>query len=293
LLPALREAGRIAAAARGFGAARIVAGATVAGVCAAVEDEIERLGGGLAFPAQSSRNAVAAHYCPGPRDPTRYEEGDLAKLDLGVHVDGWVVDTALTVNVGGSSGNARLVAATDAALAAAVAAAGPGVAVSVLSAEIARVIADHGLRPVRNIGGHGVGRFVVHCPPAVPNVPEHSSAVLRPGSVIAIEPFATDGEGLVAETGRAEVFRVDPRHEIGDGLGAPELLAALRAFRGLPFARRQLRRFPEAEVEACLERLASTRILSRYAPLVEVSGRKVAQTEHTIAVLEDGVVVLT
>ena len=64
-------------------------------------------GGGLAFPVQSSRNHMAAHYCPWPDDPTAYQAGDLAKLDLGVHVDGWVVDTALTVNVGAAREPAR------------------------------------------------------------------------------------------------------------------------------------------------------------------------------------------
>lgn len=292
MLEALREAGRIAAAARGFGAARIAAGARLADVCAAVEDEIERRGGGLAFPVQTSRNAVAAHYCPGPGDDTRYADGDLAKLDLGVHVDGWVVDTAISVNVGGGAENARLIEATDAALRAAIAAAGPGVAVHTLSARIEKTVAGLGARPVRNIGGHGVGRFVVHCAPSIPNTPDQGKAALREGSVVAIEPFATLGQGLVTETGEAQVFRVDPRRD-ATGVAAPELIEAVRGFRGLPFSRRQLRRFPPAAVDEALAALSARGALSAYAPLVEVSGRNVAQTEHTVAILADGAEVLT
>ncbi len=292
MLEALREAGRIAAAARGFGAARIVAGARLADVCAAVEDEIERRGGALAFPVQTSRNAVAAHYCPGPGDETLYEDGDLAKLDLGVHVDGWVVDTAQSVNVGGKPRNARLIQATDAALRAAIAAAGPGVPVQTLSAEIEKTVTGLGVKPVRNIGGHGVGRYVVHCAPAIPNAPDHSKAVLREGSVVAIEPFATEGQGLVSESGAAQVFRMDPRSS-ADGAAAPALLGAIRDFRGLPFSRRQLRRFAPQAVEEALEALAAQGALSAYAPLIEVSGRPVAQTEHTVAILADGAFVLT
>lgn len=292
MLEALREAGRIAAAARGFGVARIVAGARLAEVCAAVEDEIERRGGALAFPVQTSRNAVAAHYCPGPGDETRYADGDLAKLDLGVHVDGWVVDTAQSVNVGGKPKNARLIAATDAALRAAIAVAGPGVPVHTLSAEIEKTVTGLGVKPVRNIGGHGVGRFVVHCAPAIPNAPDHSKAVLREGSVVAIEPFATEGQGLVSETGEAQVFRMDPRRS-ADGAATPALLAAIEGFRGLPFSRRQLRRFAPALVDDALKALSGLGVLSAYAPLVEVSGRNVAQTEHTVAILADGAEVLT
>lgn len=292
MLEPLREAGRIAAAARGFGAKRIVAGARLFDVCSAVEAEIVRLGGGAAFPVQSSRNEVAAHYCPAPSDETRYAEGDLAKLDIGVHVDGWVVDTALTVSVGEHAANARLVAATEAALRAAIAVAGPGVPVSRLSAEIEATVRACGFKVVRNIGGHGVGRWMVHGPPPIPNTPDASTTVLEVGAVVAIEPFATEGAGLVAERGRAELFRLDPRHPGGAAV-PPALLAAIQGFRGLPFSRRQLGAFAADAVEEALKILAVVGGLGAYAPLVEISGRPVAQTEHTIAVLRDGVEVLT
>jgi methionyl aminopeptidase len=261
-------------------------------VCAAVEDEIAKRGGRPAFPAQSSRNEVAAHYCPAPDDDSVYAPGDLAKLDLGVHVNGYVVDTALTVSVGGEARGERLIEATRAALAGAIAAARAGVPVSQLSAAIESAIRSRRAKPIRNIGGHGVGRWTVHCPPAIPNVPENGAPLLRAGGVIAIEPFATDGDGLVGERGRAEVFRFDPRHP-GDKAVAPALLDTLRALRGLPFSRRQLSGFaPEAVTEA-LRVLAVSGALQAYPPLVETSGMPVAQTEHTLLIGEDGAEVLT
>ena len=143
-LEKLREAGRVAAAARDHGAALIVAGARVRDVCEAVEEEIRRRGAHPAVPTQSSRNQVAAHYCPSPEDETTYAEGDLAKLDVGVHIDGYVVDTALTVNVGDTPWNRRLVSAARAALDAAIAAASPGVEVRRLSAAIEKALRDFG-----------------------------------------------------------------------------------------------------------------------------------------------------
>jgi methionyl aminopeptidase len=292
MIGSLREAGRIAAAAREAGARMIVAGARVLDVCAAVEDEIVRRGGRPAFPAQSSRNEVAAHYCPPPGDETRYTDGDLAKLDLGVHVDGYVVDTAASVSVGGHPEAQRLIDATEAALAAAIAVAGAGVPIERLSAAIEAAIRSHGARPVRNIGGHGVGRWTVHCPPPIPNVPESRSQLLVDGGTIAVEPFATHGSGLVAERGRAEVFRFDPRHP-GDNGVLPGILDALRALRGLPFSRRQLAAFPLAAVDEALKVRAVVGALQAYAPLVELSGKPVAQTEHTLLIRENGVEVLT
>lgn len=291
-LSALRRAGRVAAAARRFGAERIAAGARIRDVCEAVDREIARLQAAPAFPTQSSRNAIAAHYCPSPEDETRYAHGDLAKLDIGVHVDGWVVDTALTVNVGGSPENRVLVEAAEAALAAAVASSAPGVAIGRLSAVIAEALASRGVRPMANLCGHGVGRWLVHCPPPIPNVVDGTPGVLQPGMVVAIEPFATDGPGNVAEAGPAEVFRVPPEREDGSGLDG-EVFGAIRALRGLPFARRQLAGFPRDRVEGVLRALWERGHLDAYPPLREALGRPVAQAEHTLYVGEDGVEVVT
>lgn len=288
----LREAGRVASVARQLGARLIVAGARVRDVCEAVEAEIRRLGGQAAFPTQSSRNEIAAHYCPGPEDDTAYQDGDLAKLDVGVHLDGYVVDTALTVSVGKRPENQRAIGAARAALEAAVRLAGPDVEVRRLSQAIERTIRSHGLRPVRNLCGHGVGRWTVHCPPAIPSVASASRARLPLGAVVAIEPFATDGEGVVEERGAAEVFRLDPRKLIPADLD-DEVTAAIQAFRGLPFSRRQLRDQSRKNVERTLAALLERGALMAYAPLVETSGRPVAQAEHTIYIGASGAEVLT
>jgi len=291
-LEKLREAGRVAAVARNLGAARIVPGASLREVCEDVEAEILRRGAHPAFPAQSSRNHVAAHYCASPEDDTRYAEGDLAKLDIGVHIDGFVVDTAVTVNVGGRRQNEKMVEAARAALDAAIAQAGPGVPVSRLSAVIEAMIRSYGLRPMRNLCGHGVGRWTVHCPPPIPNVPDGEPTRLPEGSVVAIEPFATDGQGLVAERGNPEVFRLDPARDPGNGVD-PAVLATMQSFRGLPFARRNFAQHPRLRVEEALATLLARGALHGYAPLVETSGSLVAQAEHTVYIGAEGVEVLT
>jgi methionyl aminopeptidase len=291
-LELLRVAGRIAAEARREGAALVVPGARVRDVCAAVEDAIRRRGGGLAFPVQSSRNAIAAHYCPSPEDETVYEDGDLAKLDVGVHVDGWVVDTAVTVNVGGRAANQPLIDAARAGLDAAIAEAGPGRAVRRLSAVIDAAIRARGFQTVRNLCGHGVGRWVVHCPPPIPNAPDDSTDRLQAGMVIAIEPFATDGAGRVTERGAAEVFRAEGPLRGVPG-GDPEVLDAIADLNGLPFARRQLAHLDRARVESTLRALAAARALAAYPPLVDIAGRRIAQAEHTLYVGTEGIEVLT
>ena len=290
-LDALRVAGRIASAVRTAGVALVLPGARLLDVCASVEDHIARLGGQAAFPVQTSVNEVAAHDCPGPDDQRRYARGDLAKLDIGVHLDGWVVDTAITIEVGTPATRHALILAAREALEAGIAAAGPDVLVRSLSAAIAAAIRAAGFRPMRNLCGHGVGRYTVHCPPAIPNEPDEGHERLRAGSAVAIEPFATDGPGLVGELGVAEVFRVDPHFDATQP-GFEPVLAQIRALRGLPFARRQLRG-ERVLLEATLDWLRGRRALGAYPPLVEATGQRVAQAEHTLWIDANGVEVLT
>jgi methionyl aminopeptidase len=294
-LGSLREAGRVAADARELGRLAVVAGASVRETCQLVEAEIRRLGGELAFPVQASCNQFAAHCCPSPEDATLFADGDLAKLDIGVHVDGWVVDTATTVSVGDRPENRRMVTAVVTALEAALAAVEPGVPIRRIAGVIELAIRRHGLEPMHNLCGHGVGRFTVHCPPAIPNLvlPDTDPGVLVPGQVVAIEPFASAGAGLVREVGPAEVFRLAPESQ-GEGAGVDRrVVESLRAFRGLPFARRHLGQHPRGVVETTLEALLEQGVLTAYSPLVETQGKPVSQAEHTIAITDDGIEVLT
>ena len=126
--------------------------------------------------------------------------------------------------------------------------------------------------------------------------PEHGADSnadrLLEGAVVAVEPFATDGKGEVVERGQAEVFRLDPRRATGTA-GSPEVVAAMRRFNGLPFARRQLAQFPRPSVEETLRALRAAGHLGVYPPLVEAQQRKVAQAEHTLYLGPEGVEVLT
>lgn len=293
-LQCFREAGRILARARSIGAPLIRPGTTIREVTEAVEAEIRRLGALPAFPAQSSRNHIAAHYCASPNDALCYEAGDVVKLDIGAAVDGYVCDTAISVNLGDGARGDTLIAAAKAALDAAIAKAGPGMSVNEIGAAIGRTIRSFGVNPVANLTGHGVGRWKVHTAPQIPNVAERGSgARLEVGTVCAIEPFATDGAGHVEEHGRPEVFmrtskRPKPSKEID-----PAVLTAIESWNGLPIARRYFREFDPRKVEETLLGLSKQGCLVRYPPLCEAPGTMVAQFEHTLLISADGVEVLT
>ena len=134
-----------------------------------------------------------------------FKKDDLVKLDIGVHVDGYVADTAVTADLGN---NKDLVDASKNAVLEALKLATPGRRVS----EIGKVIHDEitklGFSPVKNLSGHGVGKFIIHGPPSIPNYEIGENIILEEGMVIAIEPFASKGIGMIHETETSNIFMV-------------------------------------------------------------------------------------
>ena len=181
-----RRAGKIAAACREWARGAIRPGVELRFVLETIESMIREAGAAPAFPAQTSRNECAAHYCSSPEDTMVYEEGDVVKVDMGVHVDGWIADTACTVDLSDGGKNADLIGASADALAAAISLVEPGRPVSEIGAAVERTITKAGFEPVRNLTGHGLDRWKVHCAPQIPSYGERGGQRLEEGSVIAI-----------------------------------------------------------------------------------------------------------
>ena len=291
-LECFRAAGRIASECREWAKANIRPGVQVRYVLETVEAMIRERGAAPGFPAQSSRNSVAAHYCSPPDDEMTYEAGDCVKVDIGVHVDGYIADTAATVDLSADGRWKGLIQASSDALAAAIATVGDGVSVGDIGAAVERTIVAAGYSPVRNLTGHGLGRWKVHTPPQIPNQAERGGMRLKQGMVFAIEPFACDGRGYITERGRAEVFMMVRPPFRAKGLDRP-LLRDIESWRGLPIARRYFPDHDPAVLEETLSKLVRQGSLMRYPPLVEEEGVMVAQTEHSIFLGPDGVEILT
>jgi len=291
-LDCFRRAGRIVKECRDWAAQNIRPGVEVRHILETVEGMIRERGGEPGFPAQSSRNHVAAHYCSAPGDTLCYEEGDCVKVDIGAHVEGYVADSATSVDLSPSERWTPLIRSSADALAAAIATIEKNVAVGDLGAAIERTIVGAGFQPVRNLTGHGLGRWKVHTPPQIPNYGERGGGILTEGMVFAIEPFASTGRGYIREEGKAEVFMMvrPPRKAKGLDRG---VLKAIDSWRGLPIARRYFTHLDSEAVETTITKLARQGSLVRYPPLVEEEGVMVAQTEHTLYLGPEGVEVLT
>ncbi|HSQ92869.1 MAG TPA: type II methionyl aminopeptidase [Methanoregula sp.] len=286
ILDKYRESGIIAAKILRDGAKEIRIGASYLEVVESIESRVSEEGARLAFPLNLSLNEDAAHDTASHGDPRVFARGDVAKLDIGVQVDGYIADTATTVDLGV---NSLLVEASRQALEAAISIIRPGVKVGELGMAVQSEIESRGYRPISNLTGHGLDRYILHRSPTIPNVGIKGGVTLEEGMVFAIEPFATTGSGHVTEKTRREIYsQISPKPVRIPAARA--VLEEIRERRGLPFARRWLN---EKKLDLALSNLLRSQVLHVYPVLSDIPGSLVSQAEHTIIVTAEGCIVTT
>src|SRR3989475_4767923 len=185
----LLRAGRISREARERAVPLIKEGALLLDVAEEVEDLMRKRGAKPAFPTCISIDHVAAHYSPTHDDTLRFRHGNVVKLDLGAQLDGWIADTAVTVEVGTRNWT-ELVRASELALQTAIEAVHSGVSTRAIGEGIQRAIEAHGYRPVRNLTGHTIERYLLHAGKSVPNI-AHGHDFLEAGEGVPIRPVAS------------------------------------------------------------------------------------------------------
>jgi methionyl aminopeptidase len=195
-----------------------------------------------------SVNEEIVHGIGGAR---RLQYGDLVKIDVGIIIDGWVGDSAMTFAVGAPDEDGRrLMEATRQSLWDGIREARSGRRLGNVSHVIEQTIIKAGMGVVREFVGHGVGRSL-HEDPQIPNFgPKGSGPRLRPGMVLAIEPMVnlgtasikmmSDGWTVVTADGKPschmehtvlvtddepEILTPRPGLEIPDGIGSAPLAA--------------------------------------------------------------------
>lgn len=250
-----------------------------------VESKIVELGGKPAFPCNISINSDAAHFTPKRNDERVFKEGDIVKIDIGAHIDGYIADTAITVDLGDHD---DLVECAKRALENAIDVVYAGVNTSEIGAVIEDTIREFGFKPIVNLTGHGLEPYVAHAPPTIYNVRVEKGVELREGMVVAIEPFATDGVGRVVERGECEIFSLVAIKKLRLKREREFLEFIVNEYKTLPFARRWI-----DVSDVIIARLVKQRVLRSYPVLTEVGGGLVSQFEHTLIVEEDGARVIT
>ncbi len=277
------KAGKIASQVRREGAKKFVPGASALELMDFCEKRIIELGGQIAW-AQMALNETAAHFCPEEADKTVLKEGDIAKIDIGVHQDGYIADNAMTVIVGKTKEHQDLVKAAQNSLRAAIKLVEPGRQLWELGEAQLSEAEAMGFTTVRNLCGHTLDQYKVHGGISIPTYNNKEKTELKEGWQIAIEPFVTNGKGLIKEKAPATIFMVEQVRGVRTPY-ARKILDEVKLLRGMPFTSRWLtRKYGRGPTALGLRELQQSGIVRAYPPLVEVANGLVSQFEHSMIV---------
>ena len=290
ILKKYTRAGEITREAREYGVSQAKAGGSALELANSIEDLIRRRGGECAFPVNIGVNEVAAHYTPSKETDIRFRQGDVVKIDVGAHVDGYPADTAATVEIG-TRNHAALIASAKDALAVCIEMVAPGTPISAMGAAVARTVTAAGFKPVSNLTGHSMERFNLHAGLSIPSIETRDRAVVQEGMILAIEPFATVGAGKVSGKGRGSIFRI-----VRERRSSPDVQAMFDKIRArfgpFPFAGRWCDQL-DHDAGALVQKMYRLGIIMSYPVLTDVAGGVVAQAEHSVLVTSNGCRILT
>jgi methionyl aminopeptidase len=256
-------------------------GANILEIAEAIEKKIFEVGAKPAFPVNIGINEVAAHYTPSLDDKTVIKEGDMVKIDIGLHVDGYISDNAFTVFVGKSSH--PMIEVAKKAVEEARKVLRENVKIKEISEVIENTVTSSGFKVIRNLTGHFIDRYVVHGI-SIPNVKNDINIPIPKGQAVAIEVFVTNGSGWVKESSEVQIFQFkeDRGSRMREGKKIIEI--AKKDFEGLPFAKRWLKDIPIMKLELAIKDLIERGCLIDYPVLKEDSNSLVAQWEESFIV---------
>lgn len=255
-----------------------------------IEKKIIELGGKPAFPTNLSINEIAAHYTPSYDDKTLAY--GLLKIDLGVHVDGWIADTAFSVDLENSEENRKLIEASEKALENTIKIFKKGATLGNIGKEIQKTIESYKTNPIVNLSGHSMMKYDLHAGITIPNIDNKSDEEIEEG-LFAIEPFATFGNGKIYDGKKSEIYIIVQRRAIRNPIAREILDFIENEYKTLPFCSRWIVKKFGTKSLLALRQLEQEGIIHRYEQLVEISHKPVAQAEHTILIEKDKLIVTT
>ena len=259
---------------------------------------------GMAFPCGVSLNNIAAHQTPYPGDDLYfYKPTDVVKVDFGVHVNGYLIDSAFTMTWDPKY-QTVLDCAKDATNTG-IKTMGVDVRLCDIGDAIEEVMNSYELevdgktitlQPIRNLCGHMVDQYHVHAGVSIPICKGGPETKMEENQVYAMETFASSGKGRIEDTGVCSHYMCDPNmyeHPIRDS-NAKNLLRQLdKNFSTLAFCRRYVDKIGFQKWQLPFKFLVDGGAVNDYPTLADVKGSIVAQFEHTIYLKPTGKEVLS
>ncbi|KAK9782674.1 putative Methionine aminopeptidase 2 [Seiridium cardinale] len=279
-------------------------GQTLTEIANGIEDSVRRLVGhdglaegdaivaGMGFPTGLNLDHIAAHYSPNAGNKTVLQQSNVMKVDIGVHVNGRIVDSAFTIAFDPMYDN--LLAAVKDATNTGIKEAGIDVRLGELGGLIQEAMESYEceingttypIKSIRTLSGHTILPYSIHGTKSVPIVKTNDTTKMEEGDVFAIETFGTTGTGRVWDEGEVSHYALNPDAPTGNlrvASAKPLLNVIKKNFGTLPWCRRYLDRIGQEKYLLGLSHLVKTGIVQDYPPLVDKKGSYTAQFEHTV-----------
>jgi methionyl aminopeptidase len=246
-----------------------------------IETKIIELGGKPAFPTNLSINEIAAHYTPSYDDKTKAY--GLLKIDFGVNIDGFVADSAFSIDLENNEKNKKLIEVSEKALNNAINFIQENKSLGEIGEIIQKTINDFGYTPIVNLTGHEIKKYELHSGLTILNIKNNNQKRLEDG-IYAIEPFVTDGIGKIYEGKNSGIYLLINNKNIRDKESRKILDYISNEYKTLPFCSRWLVKKFGKKVLFSLKQLENNKNLYQYPQLVEESHSIVSQSENTILV---------
>lgn len=274
-----KKAGKIASQVVNYAKTIIKKDMLLLDIAEKIEDKIIKLEGKCAFPVNLSINEIAAHYTPIVDDKTK--ANGLIKIDLGVHVNGCIADTAFSIDLENSKENKKIIEASEKALDEAIKTINKNIDISSIGDKIQKTITNFNLSPIINLSGHELSFYNIHAGITIPNYNNNNTNKL-PVGFYAIEPFATNGEGKIYDSAKAGIYKLQELKQPRDKFAREIIDFIQEEYRTLPFCSRWIVNKFGKRALLSLSFLEQQGILHQYTHLTEKSHGIVSQAEHTI-----------
>lgn len=259
---------------------------------------------GIGFPVGLAINECAAHFHPAPGSNQIITESDIVKIDFGVEVNQWIIDSAFTIYfdnkydvLAEAVRDATFTGIKNIAVDVSIPEWGADIQEIMEAYEIKLDGKKYPIKAINNLGGHNIMKGIIHGGMFLPSVDMKgyfSSDYRFKEGVYAVETFGSTGQNYVTETAKNEcnLYRINPDKFSGKLCNElkPETCDFLKniytKFKTLPFTDRYIELFNINGYKSHLKSLESNKFVHSYPPACVNKGAYTAQYEHTVYIGE-------
>lgn len=277
-LESYQKAGEISVKIREFAKNFIKPDMLLVEIAQKIHKEIEKNNAIPAFPVNLSLDDIAAHYHPTLEDEKK--ASGLLKIDIGISVNGYIADTAFSLDLTPDKKHKKLIESAEQALESALKIVENNPTLNDIGKTIKETIEKKGFSPVINLSGHSLSQYNVHAGITIPNYANNNQNKLDKGA-FAIEPFATTGEGKIYEGPPGNIYSITKLKNTRSPTARKILDYVWNKYQTLPFSLREIQEKFGNMSKFALKELEQNSIIRSYPQFIEISHKPVAQAEHT------------